>query len=95
LDKLIEIGYLLLPWLILVISVLVFFKLFGWARKKKTSAVVFGVLVQMFMPDPYVERTIKVVQEDKKQKISESEDQDSVFDLLDESEIKKFSKDKM
>lgn len=66
-DKLIEIGYLLLPWLILVVSVLVFFKLIGWAKKKKTSAVVFGALVQMFMPDPYVERTITVVQQDKKQ----------------------------
>ena len=93
-DKLIDIGCLLLPWLILVISVLVFFKLIGWAKKKKTSAMVFGALVQMFMPDPYVERTIKVVQEDKK-KISESEDQDSGFDLLEGSEIKKYSKDKM
>lgn len=27
----------------------------------------FGALVQMFMPDPYVERTITVVQQDKKQ----------------------------
>lgn len=94
-DKLIEIGYLLLPWLILVVSVLVFFKLIGWAKKKKTSAVVFGALVQMFMPDPYVDRTIKVVQEDKKQKISESEDQDSGFGLSEDSEIKKSSKNKM
>ncbi len=74
---------------------MVFSKLFSWARNMKAGAIVFGALVQMFMPDPYVERTIKVVQEDKKQKISESEDQDSGFDLLEDSEIKKSSKEKM
>ncbi len=27
----------------------------------------FGILVQMIMPDPYAERTVEIVQEDKKE----------------------------
>jgi hypothetical protein len=77
LQSIIERFYLFIPWLALVI--LVFSKLFSWAKNKKTSAIVFGALIQMFMPDPYVERTIKVVQQDKKQQ----EKRDDVGDKKD------------
>ena len=54
-------------WFFFVFIGLICVKLFSWAKNKKTGALVFGVLVQMFSPDPFVERTVKVVQEDKKQ----------------------------
>ena len=55
------------PWLFFLAVIFVFYKLFSWAKNKKTRALVFGILTQMFMPDPYVERTVQVVQEDKKE----------------------------
>ena len=54
-------------WLYFLVIILIFVKLFGWAKNKKTGALVFGILIQMFTPDPYVERTVQVVQEDKKE----------------------------
>ena len=62
-----DIFYLFIPWFALLILLVAFSKLFNWAKKKKASAIVFGALIQMFMPDPYVERTITVVRQDKKQ----------------------------
>ena len=44
---------------------MVFSKLFSWARNRKAGAIVFGALMQMFMPDPYVERTLTVGEQDK------------------------------
>ncbi|MBV1909041.1 MAG: hypothetical protein KUG78_06935 [Kangiellaceae bacterium] len=55
-----------LPWIAIAVLILVFGKLLFWAKNKKTGAIVFGVLIQMIMPEPYAERTIKVVQEEKK-----------------------------
>ena len=54
-------------WLFFLVLMFIFNKLFLWAKNKKTGALVFGILTQMFMPDPYVERTVQVVQEDKKE----------------------------
>ena len=61
------------PWLLLLAVIFVFRMLFGWAKNRKTGAVVFGALVQMVMPDPYAERTIKVVQEEKKESKKETD----------------------
>ena len=58
---------ILWPWLLVILVAFVFLKLLGWAKNRKTGALVFAALVQMVMPDPYAERTIKVVQEDKKE----------------------------
>lgn len=55
------------PWLQLMFVVFIFTKLIGWAKNRKTGALVFGLLVQMIMPDPYAERTIKVVQQEKQE----------------------------
>jgi hypothetical protein len=54
-------------WIILAIVILIFIKLVSWAKQKKTGALALGIFIQMFTPDPYAERTIKVVQEDKKE----------------------------
>lgn len=43
----------------------VFVVLYGWARKQKGAAMAFGMLVQMFLPDPKVQQTIEIVVEAK------------------------------
>lgn len=67
----------LLPWGIFLAFILIAISMVKWAKKRCSSAYVFGAMVQMLLPDPYVERTIKLVQEDKKvvkkQKESEGE----------------------
>ena len=55
-----------LPWLVFFLMGLAAAKLLSWARGRKGGAIVFGVLVQMFLPDPYVERTIETVTVERK-----------------------------
>ncbi len=54
------------PWLTFVVLAIIACCLFKLARKRKGIAFAFGVLVQMFIPDPQVEQTIKTVQVDKR-----------------------------
>jgi len=65
------------PWLLFTMFIIFCFKMVGWARKRRSSAVVFGALVQMLLPDPYAERTLKQVQEEKQivKKQKESDDE--------------------
>ncbi|MBO7923169.1 hypothetical protein J5X92_13150 [Alteromonas sp. K632G] len=39
-----------------------------WARKQKGAAIVFGMLIQMILPDPKVQHTIEMVTEAKQEK---------------------------
>ncbi len=64
----------LLPWLLLLVLFCVFGKLYGWARRRKTGAFVFGALTQMLLPDPYAERTLKIVQERKQESRREQDE---------------------
>lgn len=76
-SKLNGLQVILLPWGIFLAFIFIAINLVKWAKKPRSSAYVFGAMVQMLLPDPYVERTIKLVQEDKKvvkkQKESEGE----------------------
>jgi hypothetical protein len=54
-----------LPWIVFVGILFTFVRLFKWARNKKTGAFIFAAFIQMLMPDPFAERTIQVVQEEK------------------------------
>ncbi len=54
-------------WIGLGCIVFILIKLVSWAKQMKTGVLVLGIFIQMFMPDPYAERTVKVVQEDKKE----------------------------
>jgi len=56
----------LLPWVIFCVIAVAAIKLVKSAKSKKSLAVCFGVFVQMFSPDPYVERTIEMVTIEKK-----------------------------
>jgi hypothetical protein len=54
------------PWLTFVVLAIIACCLFKLARKRRGIAFAFGILVQMFIPDPQVEQTIKTVQVDKR-----------------------------
>jgi hypothetical protein len=69
-----ELFQLYLPWIVLAGIIFTFIRLFKWARNKKTGAFIFAALIQMMMPDPYAERTIQVVQEEK-QDIKKGQDE--------------------
>ncbi len=57
----------LAPWLVFVVLALVAKVLIQLAKKRRGVAIAFGVFVQMFSPDPMVERTIKTVVVEKRQ----------------------------
>jgi len=65
-DILQELFYLFLPWLIIFAMFWGLSRLINWARHRKAGAFVFGMMVQMFLPDPNVQQTIHMVQEVKK-----------------------------
>ena len=60
-----ELIMFFLPWLIFsvfgFIVVMSSKVLLSWAKHRKTGAIIFGALVQMFTPDPYVQRTIETM----------------------------------
>lgn len=66
----IELMVVFIPWitfLVISIAIIILGKvLISWAKHRKTGAIVFGVLVQMFTPDPYVQRTIETINIEKK-----------------------------
>ena len=54
------------PWLFFAVFAIIACWLLKFARKRKGIAIVFGIFVQMFVPDPLVEQTIKMVQVDER-----------------------------
>jgi len=63
----IELWLVLLPWFAFILIALIAKKLMEWAKTRRGAAVVFGVLVQMLLPDPQVEKTIETVMVKKRQ----------------------------
>ncbi len=57
----------LAPWLVFVTLAMIACWLVKLARKRKAIALAFGVLVQMFTPDPLVEQTVKNVKVQQRQ----------------------------
>jgi hypothetical protein len=49
-----------------------FYLMYRWARKQKGIAMAFGMLVQMFLPDPKVQQTIEIVTESKQEQKNKS-----------------------
>ena len=49
-----------------------FYLMYKWARKRKGAAMAFGMLVQMFLPDPKVQQTIEIVTESKQEQKNKS-----------------------
>lgn len=63
---------LYLPWLVLSILLRLFLWLFKRAKQRKSGVVILLSLFQMFLPDPYAERTIKTVQVQKKKQVKQT-----------------------
>ncbi len=57
----------LAPWLVFIVFALIAKLLISFAKKRRGVAFAFGILVQMFSPDPFVERTIETVIVEKRQ----------------------------
>jgi hypothetical protein len=49
-----------------------FYLMYRWARKRKGAAMAFGMLVQIFLPDPKVQQTIEIVTESKQEQKNKS-----------------------
>mgnify|MGYP001108089144 CR=1 FL=1 len=62
----------LIVWLVFVCLLAFFLLMYHWARKKKGAAMAFGMLVQMFLPDPKVQQTIEFVVESKQEERKKS-----------------------
>lgn len=58
----------LAPWLVFIVFALVAKILINFAKKRRGIAVAFGIFVQMFSPDPFVERTVETVVVAKQQR---------------------------
>lgn len=72
-----EVIFSLLAYGSVFLSVCFFVMMCKWAKKKKGAAMAFGMLVQMFLPDPKVEQTIEMVVESKKEDKGEQESDES------------------
>lgn len=70
---LMEIIKPMMPWLVFLVFVLSCIKMTGWAKKRKTAAIAFGLVVQMFLPDPKAQVTIESVVE-RKQEVKKQRD---------------------
>lgn len=67
-----EVFIPLLVWLGFPLLIGFFAMMYKWARKQKGAAMAFGMLVQMFLPDPKVQQTIEFVVEAKQEKDEKS-----------------------
>jgi hypothetical protein len=56
------------PWLVFVILAIFASLLLKFAKKRRGIAIAFGVFLQLFLPDPMVEKTIETVIVEKRQK---------------------------
>lgn len=63
--KAITLCCLVLCWCVVFI---VFWQLTKWAKQRKSGAYVFGALVQMLLPDPQINKTIEVIEQQKSPK---------------------------
>ena len=51
---------LFLPWIFFAILIQLFAKLLNKTRKRKAGIIILASFIQMFLPDPFAERTIKM-----------------------------------
>lgn len=72
-----EFALLLLPWTAFIGIACLFHLLINWAKKRKTSAIALGVMIQMFLPDPNVQKTIETIVEVKQEVKKQQDDSNS------------------
>jgi len=67
------------PWVIFLLIIRLFVRLVSGARRRKKGIIIVAAIFQMFIPDPYVDRTVKVVQiQTKKESKKESDTIDEI-----------------
>jgi hypothetical protein len=66
-DMLSGVFFALLPWLVFVVVVALFFLLVHQAKKRRGLAIALAILVQMFVPDPKAQVTIEAIAERKQE----------------------------
>lgn len=64
-----ELFDIFLPYIFFVLLLKLFRLAFNKAKKRKAGVIILASFIQMFLPDPYAERTIKVVQVQKEKKM--------------------------
>jgi len=63
------------PWIMFLLLIRIFIKLVSGARTRKKGIIIVATILQMFIPDPYIERTVKIVQvQTKKQSSNEKQE---------------------
>lgn len=62
------------PWLCFALFVFIARLFIVFARKRRNIAIALGVVVHMFLPDPKIESTMKLLQEIKQEKRVERKD---------------------
>ncbi len=70
----------LLPWCVFIAMAILAKTLLRLAKKRKNIAMAFGVLVQMLLPDPQVQKTIETIVVQKR-KVDGSEQGESGDDI--------------
>lgn len=73
-DTLITLWHVLMPWFCFIAFVYLCTKMTGWAKNRKAGAIAFGLMIQMFLPDPKAQITIEAVVE-RKQEIKKQQDE--------------------
>jgi len=65
-----DLGLVVMICLTLILVFMIWFggKLIKWAKSRSNTAVIFGAVAHMVLPDPNVEKTIAIVQEQKQEK---------------------------
>lgn len=82
--------YLVLaPWLVFAGLSIIAIVLMKFAKKRRGVAIAFAVLVQMFSPDPLVEKTIAMVVSEKRAiKKQQDEGDDAIKDTSQKAQQK-------
>ena len=65
-----QLGLVVMICLSLILVFMIWFggKLIQWAKSRSNTAVIFGAMAHMVLPDPNVEKTIAIVQEQKQER---------------------------
>lgn len=74
-NNLIEIVKVVMPWFVFLVFIWLCLKMIDWARHGKAGAIAFGLLVQIFLPDPKAQVTIESVVE-RKQEVKKQQEGD-------------------
>ena len=68
----------LMVWLGFIGMVVFFACMYRWARRQKGAALAFGMLIQMFLPDPKAQKTIEWVAKAEQEEVEQQKEDDKL-----------------